>query len=127
MQQSKLLTWIGRILSLLVSLPFIPSSAMKLMAKPEVVEGMAKMGLPATLMTPLGVVEALCVVFYWIPGTAVIGAILLTGYLGGAMLTHLRIGEPVYLHIALGVAIWAGIWLRDPRLRQLMPWRKCPA
>lgn len=127
MNQSKVQTWIGRVLSILVVLPFVPSAGMKLMAKPQVLEGMAKMGLPASLIWPLGIVELACVILYLIPGTAVIGAILLTGYLGGAMLTHLRIGEPVYLHIVMGVAIWAGIWLRDPRLRQLMPWRNCAA
>lgn len=120
------LTWAGRVVSVLAALPFIPSAAMKLMGHPEVAKGMVHLGLPGTLATPLGVLEIACVAVYAVPQTAVLGAILLTGYMGGAILTHVRIGEPVYLHIAIGVVVWLGVWLRDPRLRELVPLRRQP-
>jgi hypothetical protein len=85
---------------------------------------MNHLGLPASLIVPLGVIELSCIIIYLIPMTAVLGAILFTGYLGGAILTHLRIGEPVYMQIGLGVLIWLGLWLRDPRLRALLPIRR---
>jgi hypothetical protein len=97
---------------------------MKLLRHPEVVQGMAHLQLPESMILPLGILEALCVVAYAVPRTAVLGAILLTGYVGGAMLTHLRIGEPVYMHVVLGVLLWLGLFLREPRLRQLLPLRK---
>jgi DoxX-like protein len=118
------LVWTGRVISVLVSLLFVWSAGMKLMALPSVIEGMGHLGLPASLMMPLGVIELSCVVVYLIPETAVIGAILFTGYLGGAIVTHLRLGEPVYMQVLFGVLIWFGLWLRDPRLRKLIPWRK---
>jgi DoxX-like family len=118
------LVWTGRVISVLVSLLFVWSAGMKLMALPSVIEGMSRLGLPASLTMPLGVLELSCVVVYLIPETAVIGAILFTGYLGGAIVTHLRLGEPVYMQVLFGVLIWFGLWLRDPRLRKLIPWRK---
>jgi hypothetical protein len=72
---------------------------------------------------PLGILELSCVVIYLIPQTAVIGAILLTGYLGGAICSHWRVGDPVYTHIVLGILIWLGLWLREDRLKPLMPLR----
>lgn len=113
------MVWVGRVLSILVSLPFAMSATMKLMRHPEVVKGMSHLGLPESLIMPLGVIELLCVVLYLVPKTSIFGAILFTGYVGGAIVTHLRIGEPVYLHIALGIVIWLGLYLRRPQLRQL--------
>jgi hypothetical protein len=118
------LVWIGRVSSFLGALPFVPSAAMKLLRHPEVVKGMAHLQLPESGMLPLGVLELFCVFVYAVPRTAVLGAILLTGFIGGAMLTHLRIGEPVFVHIVLGVLLWLGLFLRDPRLRDLIPLRK---
>jgi len=92
---------------------------MKLMRHPEVIKGMSHLGLPESLIMPLGVIELLCVVLYLVPKTSIFGAILFTGYVGGAIVTHLRMGEPVYLHIALGIVIWLGLYLRRPQLRQL--------
>lgn len=120
----KKVIWTGRIISGLMCLAFLMSSSMKLLGRPEVAEGMAHLGLPENLIFPLGVLELLCAVVYAIPLTGVLGAVLLTGYLGGAILTHLRVGEPVYTHIVLGVLIWAGIWLRDGRLRSILPLRR---
>src|SRR5947208_8303571 len=111
--------WAGRVISILVALPFAFSAAMKLIAHPEVIKGMSHLGLPESLIMPLGVIELLCVVLYLVPKTSIFGAILFTGYVGGAIVTHLRMGEPVYLHIALGIAIWLGLYLRRPQLRQL--------
>ena len=97
---------------------------MKFTTHPELLRGMAHLGLPESLAKPLGLLELLCVVVYLIPGTSVLGAILFTGYVGGAILTHLRIGEPVFIQIALGVLIWLGLYLREPRLRELLPLRR---
>jgi len=122
--QSVKMTWGGRAASALAALPFVPSAVMKLTAHPEAVKGMGHLGLPESMILPLGILELFCVVVYAVPATAVLGALLLTGYMGGAILTHLRIGEPVYVHVALGVLIWLGVWLREPRLRALLPLRK---
>ena len=118
------LVWTGRVVSFLGALPFAPSAAMKLLRHPEVVKGMAHLQLPESMVLPLGILELLCLVAYAVPRTAVLGAILLTGYVGGAMLTHLRIGEPVYMQVGLGVFLWLGLFLREPRLRELLPLRK---
>lgn len=120
-QESKKMIWTGRVISFLLMPLFIMSAVMKLMMHPKVLEGTTHMGLPSTLVFPLGILELACVILYLIPPTSVLGAILLTGYLGGAILTHLRIGEPVITQIGLGVLIWLGIWLRFSRLRQLLP------
>jgi hypothetical protein len=121
---SKKLVWTGRVLSILVSLLFISSAAFKFIDGPQVKEGFAHLGLPERMMLPLGILELACVVIYLIPQTAVIGAILLTGYLGGAILTHWRIGEPVYSQILIGIVVWLGLYLREDRLRPLMPLRR---
>lgn len=118
------IVWTGRVVSFLGALPFVPSAAMKLLRHPEVVKGMTQLQLPEPMILPLGILELLCVVVYAVPRTAVLGAILLTGYIGGAMLTHLRLGEPVYMHVALGVLLWLGLFLREPRLRELLPLRR---
>ena len=123
---SRKLVWSGRVVSFFAALPFAPSAAMKLVRHPEVVKGMAQLQLPDSMILPLGILELLCLVVYVVPRTAVLGAILLTGYIGGAMLTHLRLGEPVYVHVVLGVLVWLGLFLREPRLRSLIPLRTKP-
>lgn len=115
--------WVGRAISGLIALLLTMSAVMKLKGGAEVVEGMAHLGLPQSLMMPLGVLELSCVVIYLIPATSVTGAILLTGYIGGAILAHLRIGEPIFMQIALGIFVWLGLYLREYRLRKLMPLR----
>lgn len=117
------LMWTGRIISGLIALLFAMSAVMKLMGGAEVMEGFSRMGLPGSLRVPLGILELSCVVIYLIPATSVTGAILLTGYIGGAILTHLRIGEPVYMQIVLGILVWLGLWLREHRLEALIPVR----
>lgn len=121
--QTKLI-WIGRVISGLLASLLTMSAVMKLMGGPEVMEGLAHLGLPTSLRVPLGILEFSCVVIYLIPITSVTGAILLTGYIGGAIVTHLRIGESIYMQIALGIFIWLGLYLRESRLKALIPLRK---
>jgi hypothetical protein len=97
---------------------------MKLVKPAPVVEGFVRLGYPESLALGIGIVELVCVVLYVIPRTSVLGAILLTGYLGGATATHLRIGEPFFAPIVLGVMVWGGLFFRDARLRALLPLRE---
>jgi hypothetical protein len=121
---SKKTLWIGWIISALPALLLLFSAAMKFVKPPAVVEGFAHLGWPERLTVTLGILELGCTVIYLIPRTAVLGAILLTGYLGGAIATHVRIGEAVVLHVLLGMLVWLGLFLRDPRLRELIPLRR---
>ena len=96
---------------------------MKLKGGAEVMQGLAHLGLPESLIMPLTVLEVSCVAIYLIPATSVLGAILLTGYIGGAICTHLRVGDPFFIQIALGIFVWLGLYLRENRLRGLIPLR----
>jgi len=115
--------WAGRAVSVLVALVFAISALMKLMGGAEVKQGMGHLGLPESLIIPLAILEVSCVVIYLIPATSVLGAILLTGYMGGAICTHLRVGDPFVVQITLGVLVWLGLYLRENRLRGLLPLR----
>jgi hypothetical protein len=86
-------------------------------------KGFAHLGLPESMIRPLGVLELSCVIIYLIPRTSVLGAILLAGYMGGAICTHWRVGEPFILQASLGILVWLGLYLREPRLRGLLPQR----
>jgi hypothetical protein len=124
---SKGALWAGRVLSALPVLLLLFSAAMKFARPPEVMKGFAEMGYPERLAVPLGVVELTCTLLYVLPPTAVLGAVLLTGYLGGATATHLRIGQQQFVMPALlGVVAWLGLFLREPRLRALIPVRRRP-
>jgi DoxX-like family len=116
--------WIGRIISILPCLLFIFSAVLKSKGGPEVLKGFAHLGIPASMMIPLAILELSCVVIYLIPATSVLGAILLTGYIGGAVLTHWRVGDLFYVHILMGIMIWLGLYLRDDRLKALIPLRR---
>jgi hypothetical protein len=118
------LVWVGRVISVLVTLTFAMSASMKLLGGPELAEGMAHLGLPESLVTPLAILEVTCAVIYLIPATSVVGAILLTGYMGGAICTHWRVGDPFFIQIGIGVLIWLALYLRDDRLRALIPTRR---
>jgi len=120
---SKKMLWAGYIISVLPILLLLFSGVMKLVKPGSVVEGFVRLGYPESLALGIGVVELACAVVYVIPQTSVLGAILLTGYLGGATATHVRIGEPFFMPIVLGVMIWGGLFLRDARLRALLPLR----
>jgi hypothetical protein len=115
---------VGWVISILVSLMFVFSATMKLMGGPELAKGMEHLELAKIPITPLSILELTCVAVYLIPPTSVLGAILLTGYLGGAILTHWRVGDMFVVHIVLGMLIWLGIYLREDRLRALIPVRK---
>lgn len=118
------IVWVGRVLSVLVSLVFGVSASMKLKGGAEVMQGMAHLGLPESLIVPLAILEISCVVIYLIPATSVLGAILLTGFIGGAICTHLRVGDPFFIQIALGIFVWLSLYLRENRLRELIPLRR---
>ena len=124
---SKKAVWTGRVISILVSLLFLVSAFFKFKGGPELAEGMAHLGIPDSMVLPLGVLELTVVVVYLIPQTAVLGAILLTGYVGGALCTHWRVGDPFIVHVVLGLMTWLGLYLREPRLRPLLPFRTPPA
>ena len=117
------MVWVGRAISILISLLFLLSGAMKLKGGAEVTRGMAHLGLPESLVVPLGILEISCVVIYLIPATSVLGAILLTGYIGGAICAHVRVGDAFFVQILLGICVWLGLYLRDNRLKELIPIR----
>jgi hypothetical protein len=127
---SKTALWTGRVLSGLVILFMLLDGAIKLVPWPIVTETMDRMGYGSSesLARSLGVITIACTVLYAIPPTSILGAILLTGYLGGAMASHLRIDSPLLTHTLfgfyLGLMVWGGLWLRDRRLRGLMPLRR---
>jgi hypothetical protein len=121
---SKKMLWAGRIMSALPVLLLLFSAFAKFVKPPDVLKGFAHLGYPDNLVLPLGILELTCTIIYVIPQTAILGAILLTGYLGGATATHLRIGESVIMVVLLGVLVWGGVFLRDPRLHALIPLRK---
>lgn len=116
--------WTGRVITWVVSLLFLFSGVMKLVGGPGVKEGMAHLGLAESLMIPLAILEIACTAVYLIPATSVLGAVLLTGYLGGAICTHWRVGDPVLGPAVIGLVIWLGIYLREPRLKALLPLRR---
>ena len=120
----------GRVLSGLVILFLLCDGAIKLVPWPVVTETMDRIGYGSseTLARSLGIITIVCTVLYAIPPTSILGAILLTGYLGGAMASHLRIGSPLFSHILfgfyLGLILWGGLWLRDKSLRASIPFRR---
>jgi hypothetical protein len=123
---SKKKLWAGRIISALPILFLLMDGVMKLMKPRIVVETTVQLGYPESVILPLGVVLLISTVLYLIPRTALLGAILLTGYLGGAVATHVRVGAGVFsvlFPVILGILIWFGLYLRDERLRALIPLR----
>ena len=120
---SKKMVWAGYVVSALPVLLLLFSASGKFL-KPEGMEvNVIPLGWRMDQMTVLGIVELACVVIYLIPQTAVLGAILLTAYLGGATAAHARIGDPFFIPIIVGVLVWLGIYLRDGRIRELLPLR----
>src|SRR6266850_672782 len=117
--------WAGRILSGLVVLFLIPDGIIKFIKPAPVVDAFARLGLPLSSSVTLGIILLTCTVLYAIPRTSVLGAILLTAYLGGAVATHLRVGDPLFSHTLfptyLGIMLWLGLYLREERLRALIP------
>ena len=119
--------WTGRIISALPALFLVMDGVMKLMKPDFVVKATVQLGYPENVIFPLGIVVLVCVILYVIPRTAVLGAILLTGYLGGAVATHARVGDPLFSHtlfpIYFAILLWGGLYLREERLRALIPLR----
>ncbi len=127
---SRAMHWAGLILSAIVVLFLLFDATIKLIPLPIVTETMTQLGYSASaeLARGLGLLTLVCVVLYVIPSTAFLGAILMTGLFGGAMASHLRVGSPVFSHFLfgayLGLMAWGGLYLRDPYLRSLLPWRR---
>jgi hypothetical protein len=128
---SRAALWTGRTISALPIVFLLLDGAMKLVKPEPVVTGTVALGYSPSVIVPLGITLLACTLLYALPRTGVLGAILLTGYLGGAVATHVRVGNPVFSHVLfptyLGAMIWAGLYLRDRRLRALVPFRTRPA
>lgn len=116
--------WTGRVLSGLVVLFLGFDAAMKLARVPAALEGTTQLGYPVSVVFALGVVQLICLGLYLVPRTAALGAILWTGYLGGAIATHVRVENPLFSHVLFPIYVaaflWGGLWLRDPRVRALL-------
>jgi hypothetical protein len=117
--------WAGRILTALPVLFLLVDGVMKLFSPAPVVAGMIRLGYPLSLTATIGIILLICVVIYAIPQTSILGAILLTGYLGGAVASQLRVGEPLFSNVLFPVyvalLIWGGLYFREERLRALIP------
>jgi hypothetical protein len=121
---SKRKLWTGRILSGLVVLFLVFDSLGKFLKPVQVVEAFARLGFPASLSLAIGTILLACTILYAIPRTSILGAVLLTGYLGGAVASQLRIGEPLFSHVLFpvyfGILLWIGLYLREDRLREFI-------
>ncbi len=120
---SKASLWTGRVISAVIILFMIFDSGAKIVKFAPYVDGTMKAGYRESLVVPLGIVGLVCTIVYAIPQTSVLGAMLFTGYFGGATATHVRLGQPFYFPIVFGVLVWLGLYLREPRLRPLIPLR----
>lgn len=127
---SKARLWTGRVITILVVLFLVVDIAFKFIRPipPQVTQSLAQLGLPLSLLNVIGILLVVCTILYVIPATSVLGAVLLTGYLGGAVSLQLRAGNPLLGYtlfpIYFGILMWAGLCLREPRLLTLMPLRK---
>lgn len=124
---SKKMLWTGRIVSTIFALFLLVDAVAKLFKPAPVIEGTVRLGYPESVIIGLGIVLLVCTVLYMIPRTSVLGAILLTGYLGGATATHVRVGGSLFEILfpgIFGILIWGGLFLRDERLRALIPLRR---
>jgi len=128
---SKSIRFTGYALTGAFSLFMLFDVAIKLIRHPMVEETMRQLGFPGGLGFPIGVIEAICLVLYLVPRTAVLGAVLFMGVFGGAIATHLRHADPLFSHVLFGVYLglfmWGGLWLRNPDLRSVFPVRKIAA
>jgi hypothetical protein len=116
--------WTGRVLTGLAVLFLAFDLGAKLLQAPMAVQGTVALGYPASTIVPIGLIELACLVVYLVPRTAPLGAVLWTGYLGGAIATHVRLGNPLFTHVLVpiyvAVLIWGGLWLRDRRVREFV-------
>jgi hypothetical protein len=122
---SRAALWTGRVLSGLAAAFLLMDSVVKLLVIPAAIQGTTELGYQASVIRPLGVVTLILWVLYVYPRTAILGALLWTGYLGGAVATHVRVGNPLFSHVLfplyVAAFLWLGLWLRDARLRALLP------
>ena len=127
---SKTTLWAGRSLSALAALFLLMDGLSKVMKPPAVIAGTVQLGYPESVIVGLGVLLLVCTFLYIVPQTAILGAVLLTGYLGGAVASNLRVGSPLFSHVLfpvyIGLLVWGGLYLRDVRLRSLLPLQKRP-
>ena len=123
-QGAKSLIWTGRVISALVVLFLVLDGAMKVVREIHTISASAELGYSPGSIVWIGALLLVCTAIYVIPRTAVLGAVLLTGYLGGAVASNVRVGHPVFeciFPVIFGVLVWAGLFLREPRLRALFP------
>lgn len=129
-QISKGRLWTSRVMSGLVILFMLMDSIFKFVISPEAVAESAKLGFTEHHMVPLGIMALIATLLYLVPRTSVLGVVLLTGYFGGAIATHFRVGNPLFSHtlfpVYLAVLAWGGLWLRNERLRKLFPVQSSP-
>lgn len=124
-QSSRGMLWTGRIITTLVSLFLLFDCSVKLMKTPSAVQGTVQLGYPERTVVPIGLVLLASLAFYLLPRTSILGAILLTGYLGGATATMVRVSSPwVLFPVVIGMLVWAGLYFRDDQLRALIPLRR---
>lgn len=124
---SKARLWTGRILTVLTTLFLLFDGVMKLVEPLPVTRAMTQLGFPLHLSVPIGIILLICTALYAFPSTSVFGAVLLTGYLGGAVVSQLRIGAPLFFNtlfpVYFAILLWAAVYLQEPRLRTLIPVR----
>jgi len=122
---SKKAVWTGRVLSALAVLFLIFDASVKVLRSPFAVDATAQLGYPESVVVTLGLIQIACLIVYLIPNTSVLGAILWTCYLGGAVATHVRVQSPLFTHtlvpIYVAALLWLGLWLRDNRVRAVLP------
>lgn len=124
-KQSKAMTWVGWVITALIVLMMTVSGTMKVLNPPEFAKQFTgTFGYPGDVALYIGIVEISCAVIYFIPPTAILGAVLLTGYLGGAVATHVRIHDSFIAPAIIGVFVWLGVFLREPRVRAIFPIRR---
>lgn len=119
--------WTGRVLSGVVVLFMLFDSVTKILKAQQVIDATIRIGFPLSTIVPIGIVLLVCTILYALPQTSVLGAILLTSHLGGAVSANVRAGSPVFnsaFAIVFGVLVWLGLYLREPRLRALLPVRE---
>jgi hypothetical protein len=124
---TKTALWSGRVISALSILFLVFDGAMKVIKESHVLAAAAELGFPQNSMVWIGALLLACTLLYAIPRTAILGAVLLTGYLGGAVVTNVRVSHPVFeciFPVIFGILVWGGLFLRDPLLREMIPFRK---
>lgn len=126
METSDIMLWTGRVLTTLFALFMLGASIFpKLTGMPVAEETLAALGWPAGYALMIGIIELACVVLYLVPSTSLLGAVLMTGLLGGAMATQIRAASPLFSHVLfslyLGALMWGGLWLRLPAVRAVLP------